>query len=104
MYIVVWRYRIEARLREAFVAAYEPGGEWARLFRDYDGYIRTELLMDSTTDEYMTIDYWRDIEAFISFRQKGGKRYRELDEKCSDFTTDETFAGAFSLERADARW
>lgn len=104
MYLVIWRYRIHPQHRDEFEAVYSCEGEWAQLFRKFEGHIRTELLHDKTTGEYMTIDYWRDIDTYTSFHNAGHQAYKDLDDKCERFTEKETFVGAFSQERSDARW
>ena len=104
MYLIIWRYQIHIQHRHAFETAYRPDGDWPRLFNNFDGYIRTELLHDTSVDEYLTIDYWRDADSYARFRSADRRAYEELDVKCDAFTAAETFIGAFSRERSDANW
>jgi heme-degrading monooxygenase HmoA len=80
MYIRVWEYTVGADLIDAFIAAYGPEGDWARLFRGGRGHVSTELYR-STSDEaqFVTVDRWTDEAAWRDFLEERGETYRRLD-------------------------
>lgn len=100
MYAYVWEYRVDAERRDAFEAAYGPEGEWVRLFRRGDGYVRTELLHDRDDPQrYLTIDYWRSAEAFAGFRHALSGEFEELDRRLEQLTSSERKIGDFDEVR-----
>ena len=66
MIALVFRY--DARDPEAFEEVYGPNGEWARFFRQGQGFIGTELLRDVEEDDrYIVIDRWESADAYNAF-------------------------------------
>lgn len=99
MFVLKWRYRVWTQHVEAFKSTYGPGGDWANLFATSDDFIRTELYQDpSDFNQFMTLDHWRDYEAFVAFQGSRGALYRELDAQCEHWTENEEFCGAFVLD------
>ena len=83
----IWQYVVEHHRRE-FLEAYGAGGEWVRLFSQDPEYIETVLLRDADDDRrYVTIDYWTSREARDAFRDRYNDEFRELDERCEEFTS-----------------
>jgi len=96
-YAYVWEFRVPLDLHAEFEQHYGPGGTWAQLFGGSAGYIETLLLKDrSTVDRYVTVDRWRDEEAFRVFRSSFSQQYEELDRECGRLTADETLIGEFT--------
>jgi len=92
----IWAYAIDPRHRADFLAAYHPGGEWARLFRSDPAYLGTRLVQDAADpDRYLTIDYWSSQDARDAFRMRHRADFDALDQRCEAFTLDETFVGDF---------
>ena len=90
----IWRYTIEPTCRSAFLAAYEPSGEWAQLFSRDPSYIQTVLLQDDGNENrYVTIDYWNSKAARDSFRERCSVEFDSLDSRCEAFTREEKFLG-----------
>lgn len=84
-------------LQSEFEQYYGPGGTWARLFTSADGYIETMLLKDkSSAGRYVTIDRWRDEEAFQAFRSSFSQQYEQLDRECERLTLGEQLVGVFT--------
>ena len=104
MYVIIWRYRVDPAKLSEYKAAYNSEGEWVSLFRNFDGFIRTELLQDLDKNEYMTLDYWTGVDSYDRYKSESKAEFQELDDRCEEFTVEETFIGAFELERTDARW
>lgn len=95
-FVYVWEYTIAAEHRTAFLAAYHPDGEWARLFRNDPAYLVTRLIRDvANPDRYLTIDYWTSREARDAFRERHRADFDALDRRCEALTLDETFLGDF---------
>jgi heme-degrading monooxygenase HmoA len=92
----IWRYKIEPSRRPAFLAAYNPNGEWAQLFSRDPSYIETVLLQDDEDrDRYVTIDYWKSKADRDSFRERNSIEFESLDSRCEAFTKEEQFFGDF---------
>jgi heme-degrading monooxygenase HmoA len=66
------------------------------LFRGSAAYIETILLKDrSTVERYVTVDRWRDEEAFKVFRSSFSQQYEQLDRECERLTVGEKLVGEF---------
>lgn len=94
--MIVWEFRIRPEVGAEFVEQYGPDGVWARLFRQAEGYIRTELLRDVTDKRrFLTLDYWKSEEEFNQFRRQHSADYERLDKELQGLTEDEKRLGAF---------
>ena len=79
MFTVIWEYEIQPGSESAFEALYGPGGEWVALFREYRGYLGTELLRDERPRHYLTLDRWESEADYAAFRQAAALRYAQVD-------------------------
>jgi heme-degrading monooxygenase HmoA len=95
-FAIVWRYKVKKPKAKKFEAAYGPGGDWAKLFQEADGYLWTELL-GADDGQYVTIDYWRSEEDFHAFKEKSATAYAELDAACEALTASEEQIGQFGV-------
>jgi heme-degrading monooxygenase HmoA len=93
---IIWRYRVARASERRFEQAYGSDGDWATLFGESEGYIRTELLRGGDGD-YLTIDYWRDTDAWEVFSARRAKEYRALDARCDALTEAEERVGLFAV-------
>lgn len=92
----IWRYTINPDRRSAFLAAYDPGGEWTRLFSRDPSYIGTVLLHDAENENrYVTVDFWKSRADRDSFRERYSAEFESLDSRCEAFTEDEQFLGDY---------
>lgn len=95
-FVVVWEFRIRRGKRREFEQAYDPDGDWAKLFRSSKGYIRTELIRDSgKAGRYLTLDFWKSRQTYEQFKKKNKAEYQALDKKCEALIGDETAIGRF---------
>ncbi len=102
-FVYIWQYSIDLERESEFLAAYQSNGDWAKLFSKDSGYIRTELLQDtSKRNVYMTIDHWTSKSARDSFRETYSVEFTELDERCETYTVNEIFIGDFVVHEAGA--
>ena len=98
----LWQYTIDPQYKAEFLAAYRPGGDWAKLFRRDSEYIETKLFQDfDRSDHYITVDYWTSKSARDSFREKFAVEFREIDERCENYTLTEALIGDYVLVGAD---
>jgi hypothetical protein len=98
MYCYAWEFLVPPEHRPAFTAAYGPGGDWVRLFRNDPSYLRTLLLEDRENPEhFVTLDYWMSAEACAAFRQRFHEELATLDRKCEAYTSQERFVGDFDV-------
>jgi quinol monooxygenase YgiN len=96
MYVLVWEFRVDEARRAPFEAAYGGDGDWARLFRRGEGYLRTELLRDAADPlRFLTIDCWTSRPAYEAFRAAHAADYAALDRRCANLTRSETALGGF---------
>ncbi len=96
MFVVIWDFVVRPEHAPAFVLAYGPRGDWARLFRGCDGFVECELLCDAEAPEhYMTLDYWREPEDYVRGMASVATAYQELDARCAEFTSSERRVGNF---------
>jgi heme-degrading monooxygenase HmoA len=99
-YAYIWEYRVRPDSVGEFERTYGPEGTWADLFRQHDGYARTELHRDlHEPTRYVTIDYWRSEETCGAFRQAFASEFEALDKQCEALTDEETYLGEFSPVR-----
>ncbi len=87
MYIRVWEYRVAGRDVEAFLAAYGPDGDWARLFGGSAGYVGTELYRSTVEpDRFITVDRWDLESSWRAFLAGHGDAYAALDVGLEELT------------------
>jgi len=95
-FTTVWEFRVSADKRRAFEKVYGPNGDWARLFRRGEGYMRTELIRDRDVPlRYVTLDFWTSRLAYQKFRSQNLPAYKALDKRCEALTQSERFIGEF---------
>ena len=95
-HVRLWKFEVAPDAEERFLTAYRPDGDWARLFSEAPGFIRTELWRDGD-GLYLTADHWRSVTDFEAFQESLGGEYRRLDAELEGVSGLETFVGAFDL-------
>lgn len=94
----IWEYSVDDQRKADFLAAYNSTGTWAQLFRRDETYLGTELLVDDAAPRrFVTIDYWTSKSARDDFRERNRAEFDELDTRCEEFTSSETFIGDFII-------
>jgi heme-degrading monooxygenase HmoA len=69
-----------------------------KLFKNDEGYIKTELHHDLYQhNHYVTIDYWSSKEACVTFRNAYCQEFELLDQRGEALTEKETLIGEFEL-------
>ena len=95
---IVWHYLVRQQSVQKFEVHYGPGGTWAKLFEQAEGYLGTRLLKDQDRSmRYLTIDRWKDVESFERFKQQFGAQYAELDGEMNKLTKEEDLVGMFEV-------
>ena len=100
MFVVIWEYEVRAGCENAFAALYGSHGEWVALFREFEGYIGTDLLrgMDATPGaRFVTIDRWTSQAAYDAFLTAAEPRYAHIDARGDALTSAERCLGRFAL-------
>jgi len=93
----LWRYRVAAGQRDAFVFHYGSDGTWVQLFYAAAGYLGTQLWADATdTGVFYTQDCWRSETDFRHFMEVHRDAYERLDAQLEHLTLEETFLGAMN--------
>jgi heme-degrading monooxygenase HmoA len=93
---IIWRYSLAPDAEPRFREVYGPDGDWARLFRQAPGFVRTDLLAGEDGG-FATIDYWRDAASFAAFKAEFGAAYARLDAACEPLTSREQPLGVFEV-------
>ncbi len=98
-FVIRWRFKVKPGREKEFEEAYGPVGDWARLFRNHDGYLGTDLMRD-TNDErvYLTIDRWKSADDFNNFKDLYLSEYEQLDRILADLTESEMLQGYYLTE------
>jgi hypothetical protein len=92
----VWEFDVTAGADAEFRHRYGPNGTWAQLFRHDPSYVETWLLHDpAVPGRYLTVDHWRCIDAYRSFRERFATAYAAIDRACEALTRRATHLGAF---------
>jgi len=96
MFAVIWEYEVRAGCEADFAALYGDDGAWVALFREYAGYIGTELLRDcGQTARFVTVDRWVSQAAYGAFLATAKPRYAEIDALGDAVTSAERCLGRF---------
>ncbi len=94
MIAILWTYDVLPEAAEEFERAYGAAGDWAALFRRFEGYSGTELLR-GPGNAYLTIDRWRSREDFDAFMAAAGADYEALDRSTGRLTLAERRLGSW---------
>lgn len=98
MYIIIWEFHPRIGSEKEFEDVYGPDGTWATFFKNGVGYLRTELLQDtSNPHRYMTLDYWTSQQAYETFLKQHADKYKAIDLKCESLTAHEIHIGSFTI-------
>lgn len=90
VFVRVWEYEVRPERRDAFVQAYGPDGDWARLFARHPGWGSTDLYV-STADRnrFVTVDRWVDEASWAAFLAEWAEDYHALDDQLAPLTVSE---------------
>jgi hypothetical protein len=89
-YLVMWEFEVKPGMEARFEDVYGPSGDWARLFRQDENYLGTELnRAQGTLPRYITLDFWVSEKAYVEFRDKHRGEYQAIDQKCEQLTESE---------------
>jgi quinol monooxygenase YgiN len=92
----LWQFHVHPERIDDFRRHYGDGGSWVQLFQKAEGYIGTRLLEDRENPfRFATIDDWRDMKAYETFRSAFSEEFEVLDRECEDLTADESLIGTF---------
>jgi heme-degrading monooxygenase HmoA len=97
MFVVIWEYAVRPGSESAFEALYGPQGAWIALFREYSGYLDTELLRSQEAGAYLTIDRWSSEAHYDAFQRAAAPRYAEIDALGDTLTLDECRIGRYTV-------
>lgn len=91
VYSVFFLYEVAER--GGFERAYGMDGEWARFFRDADGYFGTELLISEA--DHLVVDRWQSREAYEAFLAAHRDEYERLAAETAPLYAREERIGGF---------
>lgn len=91
---------MKAEQRNRFEQVYGGDGAWAQLFRNAEGYLRSELVHDlEDSSRYLTFDFWTSRSAYVRFREQNSIAYQAIDQQCEALTEREAEVGRFEPVR-----
>ena len=95
---IIWEFRVADGRETDFERHYGPSGTWVQLFRRASEFIGTDLLADADVPgRYLTVDRWKDLKAYESFRQEFAAEYKRIDEEMEAMTERERRVGVFEM-------
>ena len=95
-YTYLWEFDVPPENQPEFERIYGPTGRWVQLFCRAAGYLGTYLLRDrSKNTRFVTIDRWRDEQAYREFRTTYADAYAALDLECEGLASMETPLGTY---------
>ena len=96
MISIIWQYVVNERHEVEFLSSYGSDGEWVKLFKKSEEYIKTDLLKKiGTNHTYITIDQWTSSKAYDTFLKKYELQYLTMDKAGDKWTIKETFIGRY---------
>ncbi|NZA28196.1 antibiotic biosynthesis monooxygenase [Luteimonas sp. SJ-92] len=95
MFVIIWQYQVRPGAEDAFRALHGPQGGWATLFREYAGYLGTELLVDTGTGPWVTIDRWDSEAAYAACLEASREAYARIDAEGDALTEHERCLGRY---------
>jgi heme-degrading monooxygenase HmoA len=96
-FAAVFAYEVDAARAGAFEAAYGPDGDWARFFRDGEGYLGTDLWRAAEEDprRYLLVDRWRSAADYGAFLAANEEEYRRRGREAEALYRSETALGRY---------
>ena len=102
MYVIIWEYHVRADHVAEFEEVYSETGSWAKLFRESNAFLGTELLFaEGDRGRYITIDRWTSSPEYASFLVERKDEYAKLDARCNGLTEHETLLGKWETLNAE---
>ena len=92
---VIWEYEVRPGCEASFEDLYGPGGAWASLFGEYEGFAGTQLLRSDRPGRYLSIDRWHTEDAYEAFLVHARGRYAALDARGDALTVEEHRIGRY---------
>lgn len=93
-FIIHWEYTVKEEFLNDFTEFYGNNGSWVQLFRQSEGYLKTELFQQQKNSfTFETKDYWESEAAYRSFLETYSEDYQKMDIACEKYTLDERKIG-----------
>ena len=94
----IWEYEVKTEYLLQFKNTYGPDGDWAKLFRNCPGYLKTDLKCDVTDpNRFLTFDFWRSYAEYLAMKELIAEDYTILDKLCDAYTRSEKHIGIFEI-------
>lgn len=94
---IVSEFRVPARRRADFEAAYGAEGAWADQFKHAVGFIEVMLLRpEGCPERYLTIDRRASDDAFNNFQRTFAAEQQALDAQLDGIASSEVCIGSFN--------
>jgi heme-degrading monooxygenase HmoA len=95
VFVVLWEYEVVPGAEAAFEGLYGPAGAWVEFFRDYPGYVDTQLLRGERAGHFLTIDRWASAAEYDAFLHAARAGYAQLDARGDALTLAERCLGRY---------
>ena len=95
-FVYMWKYDVKDDNLDEFIKLYGSAGAWVQLFKQAEGYLKTELFQDvSDPNTFITVDYWISQTHRDHFFEQFKTEFINLDKYCEKLTDKEINIGAF---------
>jgi hypothetical protein len=94
MFIIIWQYTINPNFRDVFIEHYKADGVWANFFQQSPHYFGTDFF-ETDDNQFVTVDKWQAEVYYERFLENYRKEYKEIDDRCEQFTVAEELAGKY---------
>jgi heme-degrading monooxygenase HmoA len=103
VYVRIWEFQAQAGREKEFEKIYGVEGDWVKLFRHSQAFLRTEVYRDlETSGRYVTIDYFSSQAAFQSFLKEFREKYDSLDQLGETVCASEKRIGSFGIIKSNS--
>jgi hypothetical protein len=95
-YLVMWEFEAKPGMEARFEEVYAPSGDWARLFKQDENYLGTELnRAQGLSPRYITLDFWTSEKSYENFREQHRIEYEAIDRQCDQLSASERKLAVF---------
>jgi len=103
--VIVREFWVREGCERSFEKVFGPDGIWPELLRRSDGYVKTELRLQSGAERrYRAFDYWNSHLGFERFREQYQAECEKLSRLIAreEWIEREFLLGSFYIDESDA--
>jgi len=94
--LIIWEYWIAHGREKEFAEMYGPNGDWAKLFDEAPGYVRSDLLLDKQDpSRAIVMDWWESRQQYTAFLHEFKAEYEAINARAEMLNSSECCLGWF---------